>query len=207
MTPDTALTTLEAVKLYLGGRTGALRDEHLSALVARKSAEVSVWCGRRFVQTTHTEYYDGNGSDQLYLRHYPITTPLTGSQGIWEDAARQFATAVALIEDTNTTTGDFRFDRGGEEEGQGIVVRVNGIWQRGRQNYKVVYQAGYATIPGTVVEAVHRLIAVAFFHTENNTQAVVSQTNPAGGGSVNVVEHGIPKDVRELLAPYRWVGW
>lgn len=189
--PDDALTTTAAAKVYL--KIGNTNDDTvIAALVSRYSAVVSTYCDRRFAATTYTnERYDGTGTENLYLRAFPVTTMTS----IYLDSARDFAAGSLLVADDDYYVVP--------EDGHGLVVRLNGVWDKGVAVIKATYVAGYATIPGPVIEATHRLIARAKAWSDMGTHAVSAQSIQAGGGSVSFVEHDIPKDVKKLLEPYR----
>lgn len=203
---DTAIVTLAQAKTRLIGIDNTSKDDQINKLIDTYSGVVSNYCGRKFTSTTYTdEIYDGTDSHSLWLRNWPITTPMDSSHGIWVDSARKFPSGSKLTEDVPSVTAQGHYYVTVGEEGQGEVVRLGQKWPAGRGTIKVSYVAGYAqaSIPGPVVEAVLRMIARQFSIAEAGAEAVTGHSGQAGGGSVSFVEHRIPTDVREMLEPYR----
>ena len=201
-TLDSALTTKAAVKIFLAWSDTTITtfDTAIDALISRYSAAISIYCDRVFTQTTWTEYYDGNGTVDLWLNHWPITRPMGAGQSINVDSSRIFGSSTALDEETGAGSGDFFIYPG---ERQGRVARLNGVWDSGVANIKVVYQAGYATIPPPIVEAVHLWVAKTYVRNEIAAHIITSETMGAGGGTRAFIPLEMPKDVRELLDQWR----
>jgi hypothetical protein len=65
---------------------------------------VTVYCNRDFVSTTYKEFYDGVGSNELFLSHYPITSIQRLSIGFLEPIAihNQNTYTTAYVETTST---------------------------------------------------------------------------------------------------------
>lgn len=80
------LTTLTKVKAYLG-ISGTSQDTLLSSLITSVSAGIESFCGRTFASTSHTEYYDGDNKDKIFLRNYPVTslTSVKYQGGTWDN--------------------------------------------------------------------------------------------------------------------------
>jgi hypothetical protein len=97
---------------------------------------------------------------------------------------------------------------------RGWLVRRGGVsgwpwgepaaaWTEGRGNYRVVYDAGYATVPEDVQEACAEWVAVLFFQTKRDPELVVSKTEGVGTVISALNRHAIPPHILALLAPYR----
>jgi len=69
---DYALTTLARVKTFLG-ISGTSNDELLTSLINSCTDFIENYCDRRFKQKAYTnELYNGNGTNKLLLKNYPV---------------------------------------------------------------------------------------------------------------------------------------
>ena len=75
-TIDYALTTVANVKLYIGIPSATTQyDALLDELINSATQYIENYCKRRFKLTTYTsEGYDGNNSQYLFLKNYPIVS-------------------------------------------------------------------------------------------------------------------------------------
>lgn len=153
-----ALCTRKQVKDFLG-ITGvdAVADTKINDLITGVSSIIETYCGRVFELTEHTEYYDGHGDDTLYTQQSPITTV----SGIWEDVNREWGV------DTVFEPSDYIVleDR---------VLLKGYYFNRGKTNIKIIYSAGYETIPADIAQVAVQEVARAYKH--NNNLGVFSST-------------------------------
>lgn len=182
------LTTRASAKELLGIPSAVTAyDAVIDTLVAAVDGIVEDYCHRRFADTTRTEYYDGqSGQRRLCLRHYPIISITS----IHDDANRDYGA------DTLVDADDYTFDTGDDSDG---IVRFDGTTlSRGIRNIKVVYRAGYATIPKPLARAADLIVASLY----NRRKA---QGTPGGSmGSVSTSLAGDAyADARLLLDRYR----
>jgi hypothetical protein len=158
------LTTLEAVKTHLGmASEDTTLDPQLNQLLAAVDAAIKKQLKQNFEEDTYTEFYDGTGSERLYLRQTPVqSTGLT----VYEDSNGNYGqTSGAFAASTLLTLGTdyvLAVDQPDGTSLQGVLVRLYGVWS-GRTLYgpkeltgspsdalgsiKVTYTAGYETIP------------------------------------------------------------
>ena len=198
--PDTALISLASFKAGYRTIDDDGKDQTIAQVITGVSGMISNWCGRRFMRATSTdELYSGDGSDRLYLNQWPISAVAS----IYVDGNHKWAASTLLTEDDDSTTGDYRFET--TEPGWGCVYRLYGsAWPRGVQNIKVTYTAGYATTAPDAIElAAFKLTARWFDIADGSKDSVKSISYPLGAGSTTVVGHEMPKDVVELLQPFR----
>jgi hypothetical protein len=138
-----ALTTLADVKESLGLSSG---DSSKNNLINRKINQVSQqlenYCERVFHAADYTEYYTGTLIDQLVLNQRPVNSLTTLS----------YRTSAANLTDFIDIDSSYYF----LDSTSGIVnmtFAAYGRWQR----WKVVYNAGYTTIPNDLAEAANIL--------------------------------------------------
>lgn len=198
---DTALITLQDIWDYNSRIDPGDADIFLEGLILQCSGAISTFCSRKFAQTTHTEIHNGNGKETLILRHMPITTPLSTvtDGGIYLDSNRVFATALT---EWSSSTGDYVVKSDGQEEGGGYIYRVNGVFSKGIQNLKIVYQAGYTTIPDPVKLACLRYVTYLFQLVQQGLNAATMITT-AGTMITGVQHRAMPDDVRDMLKPWK----
>jgi len=137
-----------------------------------------------------TEYYDGDGDNELMLKQYPVSA-LTN---LYDDVLRAFGAGTAI-----NIASDVVLD---SEKG---IVR---LWNQavafnvGIANVKVVYTAGYATVPETIKEAV--LIYVGHLYRrlyQDQRFGVSSET--IGDRTTTFAGDVVPAKSKALLMPYR----
>ena len=67
-----ALTSLANFKSYIG-ETGTDYDTIISALITRATSAIEAHCDRVLRSANYREFYDGDGTTELYLKQYPVT--------------------------------------------------------------------------------------------------------------------------------------
>ncbi len=125
---------------------------------------------------TYTEFYSGNGSRQLVLKHRPvrsITSVYEDRGGYFGEPATAFAAPTLLVAGTDYV---LKRDNASENEASlsGIVLRLNQVWPRpsaqvmglltlaasgGTGNVKITYVAGYLRYLSEVMLATNMLVA------------------------------------------------
>lgn len=91
----------------------------------------------------------------------------------------------------------------------GVIGRIDltpgGSWgtaSTGRRNVKVVYVAGYASVPSPIVQAGYMLVSRVFSLRRTQDKNSISE----GGVSIGLVLDAISPDVAKMLDPYRLLG-
>ncbi|MFC4768738.1 head-tail connector protein [Effusibacillus consociatus] len=173
-----ALTDLASTKSYLDiDTTDTSKDSIIEFLINAASEAIEKYCRRKMKQATYTdEEYDGTGSQNLYLKQYPISS----------------ITSIK-IDDVVVAATEYK-----TRKESGIVVRMNAMWDKGILNLKVTYQAGYAAIPSDVELACKHLVKF-YFKTE-----IADFSTTFGEGFVMRPEDW-PRQVKALLSPHRKV--
>ena len=122
-----------------------------------------------------TEYYDGNGLKELYLRAYPIIS----------------VTSVSYLSSVSAGAASYvAFDSGTyyQDATSGRMVRSgyvdfgfafdDSIWPEGSANIKVVYQGGYTwnTLPDDIDTCIYEVTSIMLHNRSGNrTEASVSE--------------------------------
>lgn len=190
MAASTRLATLAELKLYLGisesGESDPVNDDLLGQLIDYASERIESHCERAFAEGEITEYHDGSGIHRIVLRRRPVTD----LSAVYEDADREFGEATKLLELDLVLYPE-----------KGLVVRVGAVFPEGALNVKVVYTAGYETIPDDVAAACVKLAASWYAHARAGADGVLRET--LGDYSALYEHRALPADVEACLAPYR----
>ncbi len=151
----TDLVTLADVKAYLGEDT-TLLDQQLQELIAGASVALGREIGEPLEKTTYTdEAYDGDGSDTIMLRHWPVVA------------------LAAVSVDGETVTAECDVDTVGE------LYRADGFTP-GHRNVLVTYDAGYDPVPDDLKMAC--LMLVKFYAKSELTARSVFFEGGMGSG-------------------------
>lgn len=97
----------------------------------------------------------------------------------------------------NEELGDYDVDTS-----HGCLIRTGG-WQQGTGNYRVIYTAGYETIPEDVQEACAEWVAALFYQTKRDPGFSQEQVPGVVSRSSALSVKGMPPQVKALLASYR----
>jgi hypothetical protein len=139
-----ALTTVARFKSFVGITSNAY-DTKIGIIIDVATDLIEKYCDRRFIETTYTDqYYDGNGSTQLLLRQYPISTRATFQL---DERNSDMNDASFSSVDTSLYHLDYT---------NGMIELVGYKFREVPKKYKVTYTAGYAfdnTTPGATLES------------------------------------------------------
>lgn len=154
-----SLTSLTKVKLHLG-ISGSGEDDLLNQLIAEVDTVIQNYTGRKsFESGVRTEYLDGNGKDELFLGH----CPLTDVTGVWVDSDGYYGKGTdAFPDESEWEEGSYfvPYSEEADEDNASMLVALNRVWTEGRGNIKVTYTAGYETIPTDLELAANMLVAL-----------------------------------------------
>lgn len=190
-----ALLTLDEAKAYLkvDSDTG---DAMLGILINATSQWVKNYLNRNFVSTSHTEYYNGDGSDILMLKNIPIVSVTT----IHDDTDRVYGSDT-LVSATNYIVM--------KESGFIKAWDLYGSWTPGTANIKAVYTAGYTTgdagtMPYDLRLAVLRILDHQWRQGFTHRRLDVSSES-IGDQTTTFRNDGMPVDALKILEQYRRV--
>jgi len=169
-----ALTTKETIKSLLGISDTSL-DVVIDLMIPQADAIIKGFLQRKIEQATYTEYYSGSGAKVLLLKQIPvqsITSVHLDSDGYYGDGTDAFPASSELVEGTDFV---LRKDdaTATEVSTSGILYHTGKGWPRpstrlqgqltsapglGMGNIKVVYVAGWATVPADIQFAANKLV-------------------------------------------------
>jgi uncharacterized phiE125 gp8 family phage protein len=191
-----ALVTLTDAKQYLKVTTSN-DDAILATLINSVSAWIQGYLKRNLVSKTYTEYYSGDGSNELILRN----TPIVSITSIYVDSLRAWA-SDNLVDSTDYII----------KKGSGIVQAFNLLygWTCGESNIKITYVAGYSigitggdgTLPHDIRLAVKRLLDL-HYRMGYSQRKLDTQSESIGGMNTQFKDEDIPKDIKSMLDGYK----
>ena len=139
-----ALTTVARYKAH-AGITGAGSDTKIEVCINVATDLIERFCDRRFLQTTYAnEVYDGQGSDRLMLKQYPVS-----ERNAFQLDERDTVYNQANWSSVDTTVYFIDYTAG-------ILELIGRRFMQAPRHYQVSYTAGYAfdnTTPGATLES------------------------------------------------------
>lgn len=170
-----AITTISAFKTH-AGISGSAEDAFLTQILLQVEASLQRHIGRQIEAATVTEYYDGDGTNSLWLRR----TPVQSITSVYQDEDARYASADSPFPASTLLTAGtdyaLRVDQptGGATASMcGRLYRIGTVWSRpfARRgdllvsspgdpigNIKVTYVAGWSSVPADIVLAVHQML-------------------------------------------------
>jgi len=181
-----ALTTLEDVKSHLNIPISTItQDDTLERMINASSAKIEGYLDRKILKRTYTEYQDGRSSDRIVLKQWPIEKPTE----LWIDHTSNFIDVKNQLDSSRYHVED---DFG--------VQLIGTMFPRGRRNIKIVYQAGYDTVPYDIAEAA--IMTVSFLYDMRSDRRI--GVGQKGKNSENTTFLGeLPEFVTNLLEPHK----
>ena len=163
----------------------------IDTLIDEVSADMLSRMGRNIEEADYTEYHSGDGGRRIHLRQGPLVS----------------ITSVETIAYSNV--GDARFETetevdpsyyvecGIQSEGHqmlGSLYRITGCWPVGARNIKVVYRAGFATVPEDIASAATNRVIELF-----NTRGSVGLESTLEGDSGSIEINPVAVSIRQYM--------
>lgn len=125
------------------------QDDLLDDLISAVSEQAKLDTGRQLESSVITEYHVGDGTNRLMLNEWPVNSIAS----IHDDDDRVWDANDAI------DTDDIQISN----QVPGLIIYDGGYFTIGTtENIKVVYNAGYATIPADLKQAVKELCAYKY---------------------------------------------
>jgi len=140
-----ALCSLANAKLYVGIADDDINyDSHLESYIDAASWFLNSGTKRKLLARALTEYYDGDGSNILFANQRPINSVTT----LHSDANRAFGSTTLIDSDNYQVYVD-----------EGYIIVTGSSFAVGERVLKLVYNAGYSTVPNDLEQAALELTA------------------------------------------------
>lgn len=181
------LTTVANLKAHLGIPSAETsQDTRMELLINAASDSIERYLDRKLKSQTITEYQHGRRQDSLLLHEWPVT----GITELRVDMDHVFSDASTLIPSADYGIGDDK----------NSLIYFDTVFPRGNHNIKIVYVAGYATVPSDIEMAA--LLFCEWLYLFRNRQDIGRTSKSKGDESQGILQ-GIPEIVRQLIDPYR----
>lgn len=183
-----ALCSLDEVKNYMNIKgSDSIMDDVLENLCVRVTEAFEKYCGvKQFKSQTYTEYYDGNGCRELFINNLPLTSITS----IAEDSDWDFTSDSTIGSDEYAIVDECR-----------IAMKTD-YFTHGIRNFKIIYTAGYSTIPNDLKQAA--IMEVVRLYKLKDNIDVSQKSGP--DGSVTKLQQGFLPDTTNILKRYLGIG-
>lgn len=162
---------------------GTTDDDLLQRLLTTVSVCMQNWMNRTIPSATYTDTRDGNGSDTLSLAYKPVTAVASVTVG-----------GQAVVASPNGIQPGFVFS-------DTAVYLIGSKFYQGRRNVKVVYTAGYATVPTDLAQACIEQTAYQY-----RAKSHIGQTGTGMGPEhISFSEHDFTPGTKRLMQQYKSV--
>jgi len=139
-------------------------DSLIDLLISEVSEEYQNWLGRTLIEQTYTEYLDGSGTRSLVLAAGPLVSVTSVNSVEYRDDGAGGVTEVLTVVPRHTyVLAGLRSYPRYSGRGRLDLVASSSVWTLGRKLYRVVYLAGFAAVPESIVglateDVVYRLM-------------------------------------------------
>lgn len=183
---DNALVGLDEARVWCGvGHSDD--DEILTRLINTASSRIEQYCKRAFHETTYTEYYDGDGTSKLLLKHYPIASV----DHLYIDTDREYDTDSEVDSDDYVIYSNYGL----------LALDGDLVFSEGEQSVKVVYKAGYDAIPEDL--QTYCLMLVEWMYDTRLDGRLGVSTESDGVYRASYLHDDMPPEIKAGLANYR----
>ena len=166
-------------------------DDILQTIAEGAEQEVQTYLGFDLESEEKTEYYNGTDSEILVLDAFPVTAVTTISYwdgSDWVDLTSSDYNALRIKNLSSVYTDGYTFTKG-------------------TMNYKVVYTAGYTTVPSDIDLAMKKLTRLRWDETPFglNRLGLNSKNNSGGVQSSLSFKANAEKEIFDTIAKYRHI--
>lgn len=186
---ENSLLSLDDAKIWIGVSTSdTTYDPVVYDLINSVSLRFNLETGRKLKARSWTEYYDGDGGDDLYLNNWPLSST---SVTVTIDANRAYTTDLTVAgTDLMLTTESAR-------------VRLDDdAFDEGTRSVKVVYSAGYSTSDAHDLTMAAKEFLGLMWNRYTKKDMIGIRTDGHEGGS-RTYENDLPWSVKKVLDLYR----
>ena len=175
-----AFVTLAEVKTQLG-ISDSSEDDKLEFLVNAATDLIEKYCGRRFIQAQYTdEIYDGENTNRLFVKNYPIDTAVA---------------PTVKVDDEAVTVEAVNYPKG--------IIEIESFANDDLSNIKITYKGGYllADIPFDLKQAAILMVARARNVSKNS--GIASESVGDYSVTYSGVREAMTKDVKAILVNHK----
>lgn len=184
-----ALTTVANVQVWLKIPDSEMTTElteKLENLINAASQSIEEWTERILHLTEHTEFQDGRRNDKTITRQWPIWQ----IKELWIDSGQEFTDSRFQLDPSEYAVVD---------DDQAIQLLRNRQFSSGTYNVKIIYDAGYSTIPSDLTQACNVYVEWMYLYNERNDVGRLAKTKSDESTSI---QEAVPALVKSLIMPY-----
>jgi hypothetical protein len=176
-------------------------DARVTDIINGVSDSVVGYIGRDLMQTTHTEYRDGNGRNTMWLENWPILDAADSISGVVDPVLTVDDDGDDTWEAASTYSITLKWIK---DKGE-VYLKDKDCFPKGTRNLKFVYTAGYkdrASIPRDLKMVVKKL--VGFYRAQTSDKLGIRSIGIANESTTYDFDKW-PADVLAVLDRYRRV--
>ena len=183
-----ALTTLERAKEQCQIPDAETEiDNIMTRFINEASQRIENMTKRKLKSRTFTEYQDGSGNSRILTRQWPVISVAE----VWLDSSSEFTDAAKMVDSSY-----YHID----QQNEGLVMRGGcRKFTRGIRNVKLVYDAGYATIPADLEGAC--LWMIEFLYEARSDERIGTSTKSKGDENVSFLQD-VPEFIKDTIDKY-----
>lgn len=181
-----ALTTLAFAKTYL--KIPALetsQDSIVEFWINTSSQEIESSTNRKLKSQSITEYQHGRNGNIILLKEWPITSVTS----LYIDSSADFGSDTLIDSDGYRISDDLN-----------SIVLLNQMFPNGFNNIKIVYTAGYSSVPSDLENAC--LWLVSYYHKMRETGDIGRTSKGKGDESTTILQNA-PQNVKDAINRYK----
>jgi hypothetical protein len=197
-----AIVTLAEAKTQLNVVDSGM-DATLETWINESSNVVEEYTERKIVSQAVTEYHDGDGSHYLYPEYYPIVQLSSASTP--SDSDKLGALQYRTSPDSSWTNIETDVDHIFVDLIRPYIELYDTIFPVGKRNIKLVYKAGYATVPSEIKKVVLEMVQMVYNEHKGGGDSLgkSNSTNSQAGGNFNTSWIDMDSRWKKVLDRYR----
>jgi len=182
-----ALTTLNQAKTYIKIPLSELSQDSLVELFINAASDLLETETNRVLKAkTITEYQDGRRQNIIVTKEYPINSV----DELWIDNYSKFTNPSDQVASAD-------FDVTDEESS---ILYIQSSFPKGYRNIKIVYNAGYATIPADLE---HACLWLVFWYAKIRNAEDIGRSSKSKEGETVSYLQAMPQEVKDCILRHK----
>jgi len=182
-----ALVTLELAKLYL--KIPALettQDDIVTFWINASSDRIEQETRRKLKAQSFTEFHHGRSSNIILLKQFPVSS--SPFPQVFIDGSSDFGSETEVDSDSIRLADD-----------SNSLVLLGQRFPSGYQNIKVIYTAGFSTVPSDLQNAA--LWMITWYHKAREGGDIGRESKSKGDETISFLQKA-PSDIKDAILAY-----
>lgn len=178
---DKTIVTLDEMRAFLGiPSEQTAKDSLIESLLDSFNKVIEDWLGVTMINSQYAEIYDGDGTDTLFLEHYPIV-----------------AISSLKLDGEALDSDDYYI-----YPYKGYIRLADSVFTKDYQNIEITYTAGWGVTRDDIPDALKLALKMWVERTFKGENVDFSQRF---GESfiIRASMQSIPVDIKQILSPYK----